>query len=609
MERFCPKCFASYSSDHDKCPVDGTSLVLASDRELVGELLDGKYRVLRCIGRGGMGVVYEAEQALVERKVALKVLRRDVVQDVSAVKRFMVEAKAIARLSCPHTITLHDFGVSADGLLYYTMPLLEGRPLSVVLREEAPLGAVRTTELMVQVCLSLEEAHEAGILHRDLKPENLFLSLVRRTEHVTVLDFGIAKLQSAQEVDPITRAGVVCGTPGYLSPEQLLGKQATPASDVYALGLILFEMLTGTRPFHDSTTMGLMLKHINDQAPSLREANPRTEIPRFFEDLVARTLMKDPSERFGSVGELRHTLMRGFVQETQRSVAEVDTAPDNEERSPSAKALPERSGDAKSTLAFDTTVHASVTPGADAQEFLADEESRPVGRGTTAAMVRRFRSGRHLGAAVIVVLAVLGFMIVRGYMGKTGPDLPQAAGGADGHAVPETGAVLPGDVVVHPEMLNEAVAVETDDAVRLETTVIADVHEQRAPSDDGGREVGQELLQGPADVVVDSSRTDATGLADTAHRRESSGGSAPGKATRSDRAVKHRPSDKVVREDKAGGTAGEATGTEDRQERRPDQAKPAGDKPVSVHVERLPDEPGDDGHGTPKVKVPRLEDE
>ena len=327
MEKYCPKCFQQYSTDVDKCPADGTGLVGVADRNLVGETLDDRYTVQALVGKGGMGVVYRAEQHLVGRIVALKVLRREVVKDVTAVKRFMTEAKAIASLKSPNTITMYDFGVTGEGLLYYTMELLEGRSLAKVLRDEGPLSYSRALDFVVQACNSLEEAHDKGVLHRDLKPDNLFVTTERGKEHVTVLDFGIAKLLGDTSIETITRTGDVFGTPGYLSPEQIKGKKAGPPSDLYALTALFYEMLTGKLPFQDITAMAVLLKHLNEEPVPVTEANPRVEVPGFIDKLVRRGLKKDPAERFQSAASFRHALLRGLVQETRKGITEVGTEP------------------------------------------------------------------------------------------------------------------------------------------------------------------------------------------------------------------------------------------------------------------------------------------
>ena len=261
MEKYCPRCFKEYSNDLERCPEDDTRLVATLEENLIGKVLDERYEILSKLGQGGVGVVYVAEQAMIGRRVALKVLRMEMVRDKSAVQRFLVEAKAIGSLNSPHTITLHDFGVTREGLLYYTMELLEGDPLSKIIRREGAMEYRGASELILQALDSLEDAHEHGILHRDLKPDNLFVEVEDGREILRILDFGIAKLMDDKSMGTITQSGMICGTPMYLSPEQISGKPAVPASDLYSLALVYYETLAGSPPFKADTMLGLLRAH------------------------------------------------------------------------------------------------------------------------------------------------------------------------------------------------------------------------------------------------------------------------------------------------------------------------------------------------------------
>jgi len=280
---------------------------------MVGKELDGRYRIIEKIGEGGMGVVYKAEQLLLKRVVALKVLRRETVQDQAAVKRFLNEAQAIAGLDSPHTVTLHDFSMSQDGQLYYTMELLKGRPLSRLIRKEAPLSVGRAANLILQVCDSLEEAHEKGILHRDLKPDNLFVVDRRGQEEIKVLDFGVAKLLGKPSSESVTIAGIILGTPQYLSPEQALGHTLTPASDLYSLGIVFYEMLAGAPPFVGSTPLETMWAHVREAVPSVSARSPGAQVPRCIEEFLFQALEKDPGKRFQSVQAFREALQEALA--------------------------------------------------------------------------------------------------------------------------------------------------------------------------------------------------------------------------------------------------------------------------------------------------------
>jgi serine/threonine protein kinase len=314
MEKYCPKCFKKYPSDVERCPVDESNLVSTRDRDLTGQTLDNRYKVLGVVGRGGMGVVYRAEQEIIKREVALKVLIRDVVRDETSVKRFLNEARIIASLESNHTITLYDFGVTSDGLLYYTMELLDGKPLSHIIRDEGPLDFARASELVLQTCQSLEEAHKKGVLHRDIKPENLFVLNREEGERVKVLDFGIAKLIGDASIEAITKTGMVCGTPQYLSPEQVVGNPAVPASDLYSLGIVLYECLAGEPPFLGQTPMKLLMKHLNEKPVPVGIKNADVDVPESLNRFLETALEKKPEARFQNVPEFRSALIQAMEQ-------------------------------------------------------------------------------------------------------------------------------------------------------------------------------------------------------------------------------------------------------------------------------------------------------
>ncbi len=312
-DKFCPRCFEKFGLELDLCPECRIRLVSALDRDLSGKTLDDRYEVIEALGKGGMGVVYRAKQKIIDRPVALKVLRRELVQDESSVRRFLVEAKAVSALRSPHTITLFDFGITQEGLLYFTMELLEGEVLTKLIRSEAPFAPARAARIVTQVCESLKEAHGKGILHRDLKPDNIFLVAgPDGKEHVKVLDFGIAKILDDGTSESITKTGMVCGTPMYLSPEQAVGKSLDSRSDIYSLGIILYEMLAGEPPFVDATPVGILMKQVNERPEPLSARNPNVRIPESLERFLMRVLAKDPDDRPQTVeamaGELREVM-------------------------------------------------------------------------------------------------------------------------------------------------------------------------------------------------------------------------------------------------------------------------------------------------------------
>jgi len=275
---------------------------------LVGKTIDDRYAITELLGKGGMGVVYRARQRYLEREVALKVLRRDILDQEGSVKRFMLEARAASGLTSPHTVTVHDFGVTDEGLLYFTMELLQGLPLNKLIAQEGPLAYERAVDLTVQVCRSLAEAHEQKIWHRDMKPENIFITRTAEgNEHASVLDFGIAKLAGSNE--NLTATGIVCGTPAYLSPEQAQSKPLDHRSDLYSLGVVLYEMLAGKPPFTADTPVKVLMSHIGDAPPPVEKVNPAVEIPTGLARVLECVLNKAPEGRPASAEEFAHTLL------------------------------------------------------------------------------------------------------------------------------------------------------------------------------------------------------------------------------------------------------------------------------------------------------------
>jgi serine/threonine protein kinase len=315
----CPTCGRRYSSDVEICPedqsplqADATNAGPATADPLLGHTLDDKYRLDAQLGVGGMGTVYRARHLLIDRPVAVKVLNPRFVEDEAARTRFQREARAAGRLQHTNAVTVTDFGQTQDGYVYIVMELLEGRTLRDILGKEAPLEAARSVSLMLQVSAAVAAAHDAGIIHRDLKPANIFI--VQRAEVpsvVKVLDFGIAKLAAESleedEIKALTQIGAMIGTPRYMSPEQCDGAELTPAADVYSLGVILYEMLTGTVPFSGSTPLAIAMKHTSELPRRPREYV--ASIPPALEDVVLHALEKRPQDRPANAAEFRQELL------------------------------------------------------------------------------------------------------------------------------------------------------------------------------------------------------------------------------------------------------------------------------------------------------------
>jgi serine/threonine-protein kinase len=269
---------------------------------LIGMTVLGRYEVMQRIGSGGMGSVYVGRQQAIDRKVALKVLRTDLMNNEHVRMRFKREADIIAKLKHPNTIQLIDYGETEEGLAIMVMELLNGLSLSERLKTDGPLGMLATLKLGEEVCASLAEAHLYGLVHRDLKPANIFLNEVGREVHAKVLDFGIARLLD-EESTRLTSTGQVFGTPRYMSPEQAMSTaDVDPRSDLYSLGLILYECIVGQPPFVAQTSIQYLSAHSTQEPPKLREH--MKDAPVELEALIDRCLAKNPEDRPGSAEEV-----------------------------------------------------------------------------------------------------------------------------------------------------------------------------------------------------------------------------------------------------------------------------------------------------------------
>ena len=295
MARVCPQC--RLKSDEKTCPtckmptVDEAAL---TGEDLVGRVFAERYEVQAIIGRGGMGAVYRALNRTLDSMVALKVLRREAAEDLEAIERFYREARAASKLKHVNSIKVFDFGQSDDGRLFLAMEYLEGRSLRAELAHGGRMAEARILHIAEQVCKALGEAHSLGIVHRDIKPENVFLTqMFQETDFVKVLDYGIARTVNSES---LTRTGTAVGTPKYMSPEQGRAERVDGRSDLYSLGIVMYELASGDAPFQSDTPVGYILCHINDPVKPLHEALPGAVSPA-FSALVAALLAKTPDGR------------------------------------------------------------------------------------------------------------------------------------------------------------------------------------------------------------------------------------------------------------------------------------------------------------------------
>ncbi|MDW8361377.1 MAG: serine/threonine-protein kinase [Myxococcales bacterium] len=289
---------------------------------LVGRTIDGRYHVESVLGEGGMGVVYKARHVVLGKSLALKVLRAEVGNDEEVMARFRQEAQSATAIGNEHIVDVSDFGTLPDGSTYFVMEFLDGVSLSSALAEGAPFAASRTIHIGRQLCRALGAAHERGIVHRDLKPDNVYL--VRRgddADFVKVLDFGIAKVGGGSK--KLTRAGQVFGTPHYMSPEQCAGNAVDHRTDIYSLGVMLYEMVSGRVPFDADNLMGILTKHMYERPVPPHQLPPPVDCPPLLEAVILKCLAKPLEARYQSMAEVADDLARVAAGESPRALVEA----------------------------------------------------------------------------------------------------------------------------------------------------------------------------------------------------------------------------------------------------------------------------------------------
>ncbi|HTQ47576.1 MAG TPA: protein kinase [Polyangiaceae bacterium] len=331
--RPCPQCANQCDESHKFCPSCGFPIgkvAVNPDDPLIGRTLPGGYLMLELVGIGGMGRVYRAEQTNLGRTVAVKIIHPHLVGEENAAARFITESRAASRLNHPNSVGIIDFGKSPDGQLYLVMEFLRGHDLARVTYEEGPLPFRRIVDVLRQTLAALAEAHNENIVHRDLKPENIILEPVRSGgDFVKVVDFGLAKIRADQAQPSITSPGIVCGTPEYMSPEQARGDPLDARSDLYAVGVILYQLLTGRLPFEAESPTQVVLAHLTQPPIDPRTVAPDRQIPRELAELVLKALSKEPKDRFqdsdelsaalgAAIGSVDRVSMRGPTQSAAR---------------------------------------------------------------------------------------------------------------------------------------------------------------------------------------------------------------------------------------------------------------------------------------------------
>jgi len=323
--KVCPHCGTEYETTARFCPSDGTALRPKGADSLIGRVLADRYHILKRIGEGGMGRVYLGEHVKMNRQCAIKVMGPALVNDAESAARFAREASNAARIIHPNVAAVFDYGES-DGLIYLVMEFVDGEPLARVLTREAPLALDRALDLASQIADGLGAAHELGIVHRDLKPDNILVTRTRTGREIAkVVDFGIAKAIQEGVGEGLTHTGQVIGTPEFMSPEQLLGDPVDARSDLYALGCILYLMLTASPPFDAPTREQMIKRRLSEDAPHVHEIDPA--LPDSVARIVARLLARSPKERYGSAAEVKDALAGAHVRRSGVVRAPLESLP------------------------------------------------------------------------------------------------------------------------------------------------------------------------------------------------------------------------------------------------------------------------------------------
>ena len=468
-DRICPEC--DTRADADVCPRCGTRMLFDVPSEpgfdpLLGKVFDGRYRLDEQLGKGGMGVVYRATQIAMGKVVAVKVLRGELTSHREAARRFHREAKAASLLSHPHTVRVFDFGQTRDRELFMVMEYLQGRSLGALLAEQGRLPVERAAAIVSEIAEALMEAHGVGLVHRDLKPDNVILvDLPGHPDFVKVLDFGIAKLLSEGERgSDVTRTGMVVGTPTYMAPEQVQGSRAlSPALDVYALGVLLYQALAGAPPFTGTTPLEVVMAHVNDPAPALPAD---LGIPADVRRLVGAMLDKDPAGRPSAAAVFEALQPYRLAALTRRLTTVAGEATTDQAAAPTLLVeVREPASDAAAPRSFD------------------DEAPPPRGR-------------NRLWLAVGLASFALAGVLLAWYAGRDAPDAPARS---RPHA-----AVAPRGVAAHPATreadVTEASAPTAPDATPAATPDATPAATPDVAPVEAGRDVRPEAVPAAADA-------------------------------------------------------------------------------------------------------------
>jgi serine/threonine-protein kinase len=316
MRKICLRCDSKFGSQADYCPHDGTLLITDDEvpDPLIGTVLLEQFRIDALIGTGGMGTVYRARQTTVGRDVAVKVLRIELARDENAVRRFEREARLATSLDHPNLVQVFLSGRLSDGRIYIVMELLEGRSLADELDEQGVPSVERALVIVMKLCAGLGAVHAKGIVHRDIKPENVYL--VRRgtdEDFVKLVDFGISRALDTETVSTDSQSGRVFGTAAYISPEAATGDPTDGRSDIYSIGVLTYQLLTGVLPFEGKTAGAVLMQHVHEEPPPMHTKGSGEDVPGGVAQVIMHALAKDPEARFQTLSEFVDTLAEAAV--------------------------------------------------------------------------------------------------------------------------------------------------------------------------------------------------------------------------------------------------------------------------------------------------------
>jgi serine/threonine-protein kinase len=335
ISKTCPDCKKTYPwQEQHVCEAKPVAAGAGADDPLVGAVLGERYRIDSFLSSGGMGVVYKGRHVVLDKPVAVKLLRES--QDPVAQQRFLLEAKSACHIGHEHIVDINDFGVLEDGRPYLVMEFLQGQSLETLLQKQGSLPWGRVCRIGEQIARGLQAVHEKGIMHRDLKPGNIFLLDRAKRDFVKILDFGIAKVMAGTRETlsdggkPLvanmrqTTQGTVLGTPEYLSPEQAAGESIDARVDIYALGCILYEMLTGSVPFRGNGPMSTLMKHLTEKVVPPRKRRTDLTIPESLEKIVLKAMAREKTDRYATMEELA-TALQGEIESSITSQGDQST--------------------------------------------------------------------------------------------------------------------------------------------------------------------------------------------------------------------------------------------------------------------------------------------